>query len=231
MITGKETAVTASLSPKLHPRLTRDGRMLFYGAAEAGKRTIYIAQLGTSRAVPEKICDDCGLPLDWSPDGKKIIYWKGAPVRWFTLDVGTRKAIEIVPRIGNEIHNLQYSPNGEWVAFDVPAEGTIFITALQDGIARGRPEWIRVGAGEHPWWSADGKLIYFLSERDGFSCLWAQRLNARTGQSVGLSFVARHFHGARRTPEAASLGWGLAREHFVLPIRELTGNIWMMKPQ
>ena len=102
----------------------------------------------------------------------------GGPVhiRWFTINVSTRETAELMPRVDHDIHNVQYSPDGGWVSFDVPVERTVFVTALKGGTAGGRSEWIRVGEGAHAWWSPDGKLLYFLSARDGFQCLWAQRL-------------------------------------------------------
>jgi Tol biopolymer transport system component len=229
LTSGKETAVTATPGNELHPRLTRDGSRLCYAAIEGGKMVIYVAATSSRAGVPQKICDDCGFPLDWSPDNTKIVYWRDNPLRWFTLDVKTRRTAELMPQAEDGIHNVQYSPDGEWLAFEQHNEQTLFITALKHGIAGARAEWIRVGDGTHPWWSADGRLLYFISSRDGFQCLWAQRIAPGSGRPSGESFAAHHFHAARRVAELAFLGYGLARNRFVLPIRETTGNVWMAK--
>ena len=229
MTSGREIAVTGTPGDESHPRLTRDGARLFYGARENGKQAIYMASAGPRPGVPERVCDDCGMPMDWSPDGKRIVYWSGSPIRWWTVEVATHEKLEIMPQIDHDIHNVQYSPDGGWVAFDVPAEQTVFVAALKSGVASGRGEWIRVGEGAHPWWSPDGKLVYLLSTRDGFQCIWAQRLAVDTRQPAGENFAAQHFHGARRAPDAAVLGWGLASDRFVLPISETTGNVWLAK--
>jgi hypothetical protein len=166
--------------------------------------------------------------LDWSPDNTKIAYYRTDTVHWFTIDVRTRKTAELIPPVGEDIHNVQFSPNGDWLSFEVPAEQTMFLAAWKGGAAGGRAQWIRIGEGTHPWWSADGKLLYFLSSRDGFACLWAQRIAPGTGVPAGASFAAHHFH-SRRVADPAVLGWGLARDRFILPIEELTGNIWMAR--
>jgi Tol biopolymer transport system component len=227
MTTGKEVAVTATPGNELHPRLTRDGGKLCYAATEHGKQVIYVASAGAKPGLPEKICDDCGLPMDWSTDGNLLVYWRPNPTRWFTIDVGTRESSELIPRVENDIHNVQYSPDGRWISFDLPVERTVFVTALKGRSAGGRSEWIRVSEGGHAWWSSDGNLLYFLSSRDGFQCLWAQRLELKTRQPLGGNFAVQHFHGARRAPNPTSLGWGLASDRFVLPIRETTGNVWL----
>jgi Tol biopolymer transport system component len=225
--TGKEIAVTATPGDESHPRLTRDGTKLCYGARERGKPVIYVASAAAKPGLPERICDDCGFPMDWSPDGKSVVYWGADPIRWFTIDVSTRETAEVLPRVDHQIHNVQYSPEGGWLSFDVPVERSVFITALTGRTGGARSEWIRVSEGSHAWWSPDGTLIYFLSPRDGFQCLWAQRVNLTTGQSAGGNFAVQHFHGVRRAPNPTSLGWGLASDKFILPLRETTGNVWL----
>ena len=44
---------------------------------------------------------------------------------------------------------------------------------------------------------------------------------------LGENFAAQHFHGARRSLDPIALGWGLAADQFVLPIRKTTGNVWL----
>jgi hypothetical protein len=48
-------------------------------------------------------------------------------------------------------------------------------------------------------WSPDGALLYFLSEREGFRCILAQRLDPATKRLLGEAFPVRHFHTARRS--------------------------------
>jgi hypothetical protein len=43
----------------------------------------------------------------------------------------------------------------------------------------------------------DGNALYYASERDGYRCLWVQRLDAATKRPVGEAQVLQHFHDAR----------------------------------
>jgi len=64
------------------------------------------------------------------------------------------------------------------------------------------------------WWSPDGNLLYFISERDGFVCLWAQRLDPATKHPQGAAFPIRHFHtpGDRSQPSETRRSWGCLSE-------------------
>jgi len=105
----------------------------------------------------------------------------------------------------------------------------VFVTALKGGTAGGRSDWIRVSEGAHASWSPDSKMVYMLSARDGFQCLWAQRLVPETRQPAGEAFAVKHFHEARQVLPLNTLGFGLASDRFVLPIAETRGNVWLAK--
>jgi eukaryotic-like serine/threonine-protein kinase len=94
-------------------------------------------------------------------------------------------------------------------------------------------EWIPITAGElsddKPRWSPDGNLMYFTSNRDGFMCIWAQRLQHDTKRPVGAPFDVYHFHTSRRSLANVGLGpleTSVARSALVFNLGEVTGNIW-----
>ena len=90
------------------------------------------------------------------------------------------------------------------------------------------------GASEEmePAWSPNGELLYFLSDRDGFRCIWARRLNGASKQPAGDAFAVLHFHRARRslrrmTGTTGLIGLSVAPGRMVFSFGELTGNIWL----
>jgi hypothetical protein len=96
-------------------------------------------------------------------------------------------------------------------------------------------DWIRVVSDQHyndkPRWSPDGNRIYFVSDRDGFICLWSQPLEPETKRPVGPAQPLYHLHQVRRSIPNVG-GWGLmdiavAPDKIVLNLGEITGNIWM----
>jgi hypothetical protein len=65
--------------------------------------------------------------------------------------------------------------------------------------------------------------------RDGFHCLWAQRLRPETKDPTGPTFVVQHFHSARLSMTNngfAALGMAVTRNKVFINLGELSGNIW-----
>ena len=88
--------------------------------------------------------------------------------------------------------------------------------------------WIKIAdiaVDDFAQWSPDGKTLYFTSRKDGYACLWAERIDAGSHQPVGEAFAVQHFHGRVSFGYG---GWALANGRFALALRETTGNIWMM---
>ena len=109
----------------------------------------------------------------------------------------------------------------------------LWIAPFRDGSLPAAHEWVGVTSGEHwddkPRWSPDGNLMYFTSLRDGFHCLWAQRLRPDTKEPTGPPFAVKHFHGARLSMTNTgfiALEVAIARDQIFINLGELTGNIW-----
>jgi hypothetical protein len=72
--------------------------------------------------------------------------------------------------------------------------------------------------------------LYYLSERDGFRCIRAQRLDPVSKRPVGPPLDIYHFHQARRSLASGDPvynGLQVAVDKAVFALLETTGNIWM----
>ena len=80
-------------------------------------------------------------------------------------------------------------------------------------------------------WSADGNAIYFLSDRDGFRCVWARNLNPKTKQPFGSIYPLIHLHNSSRglshVPNTGLVSIWSVRDKLVFAMGELSGTIWM----
>jgi eukaryotic-like serine/threonine-protein kinase len=194
-------------------------------------------------AAPERVSRDCGwcMVMEWSRDQRRIFYLDGGDkdgAKMFALDIASGERTLLVGDDRHDVVDAGVSPDGRWMSFVVLAEGhaRLFNAPLLSGTVSSYAQWIPVTPDDSwddkPRWSSTGDLLYFVSERDGFRCLWAQRLDAATKQPVGSRFPLYHFHRAAlsmmNTP-LSTLGLAVGRDRMVFTLREATGNIWITR--
>jgi hypothetical protein len=164
-----------------------------------------------------------------------VLYRKGNAIRAFNL--ASRRESLFMQSAKYRVHQHKFSPDGEWVTFEAlhGNRSRLFVAALRgNGLPAQEDEWIPVtvdeGWADKPRWSPDGNAIYFISNRDGFFCLWAQRLD-KSKHPIGAPASIAHFHGSRLS--VGNVGSGgvieisVARDKIAINLGELTGNIWV----
>ena len=71
-----------------------------------------------SGGAPEKLCDECGWPWDWSADHTRILHYgfKSSVVASMTnLETGTRSLFLESP--GKSLYHFRWSPDSRWIVF------------------------------------------------------------------------------------------------------------------
>jgi Tol biopolymer transport system component len=216
-----------------------DGTKVAYTVGVAASGPLFSDGLRRRKAT--KLLDLAGgvTIFGWSADGKRIVYWDGSPTRFSVFDLETRQTSVLISHPAHDIHGAELSPDGNWVVFHLPRPGSepLKIAPVREGKAAGEAEWITVtaaaGLNRRPWWSPDGNLLYFLSTRDGYGCIWAQRLDPSTKRPRGEPIAVYHFHEIRRSPDILAAAWfgpAVGRGRIVFALGEQTGNIWLAEP-
>jgi Tol biopolymer transport system component len=249
LLTEKETAVAGSegafYRPAMRPQISHDGTLIAYTALEAPDtyvpREIYVATLGSGPA--HKLVDDAkGFISDWSWDNKRLLLNNLRDKDIDQVDVSSGRQSLFLRKAGYGLFQAKLSPDNRAVTLigcDSHAPGTqcqVFIVPLKSD---GNPEagkWIAIDHSS-PWddkprWSPNGNLIYFISDRDGHLCLWAQRVDRNSKQPNGAPFSVWHFHNSRLAMiniGTSPLEIDVARDKIVMAAGELTGNIWSLK--
>jgi hypothetical protein len=177
-----------------------------------------------------------------STDGSEILYEPLENEDVLMYDSARRATVKLALRPTPDLilSSARFSRDGKWVAFHALQNATnaaqIWIAPTGPRIPVPQSAWIPVTDGSKlerdPAWSSDGRFLYFISERDGFRCIWARRLNPATGQPSGEAFAVRHFHSARFSlRHVGSQGYltGLTAGDgaLVFSMGELKGNVWL----
>ena len=216
------------------PKLDSGGNRVAYLRYDDDKGEVRILSIESGR--DEFICNNCGLVTSWSHDNRWLLASNAKTIR--AIDVESKRVTDILEHPPLQLYSPQVSPDGETLAFVVRApgdEGGISVTRFAGAQKVSSAEWVTVAAGpteDKPQWSADGRLLYYISYRDGFGCLWAQPMEPRTLKRVGTPLAVYHSHRARRSiKDVPVLSFS-----FVPMIRDLyfvqaekTGNVWLME--
>jgi Tol biopolymer transport system component len=161
-----------------------------------------------------------------------VRYGAGQLVRQ-NLAAGDR--VVLVDNVSGLLADVSLSCDDRWLALLIgKSDGKVAIYAVP---LREKPvdlrKWVLVCEDDRylgaPRWSPDGSLLYFLSERDGRCCIWAQRLDSGSKKPLGAPFGVVHFHSGRHWMNYP-FGLGslsVARDKLVFLLGEHTANLYM----
>ena len=240
--TGSETTLVQA-AQDMRVRISPDGSTIAYNptAQNESERVIYLMSAAGGDA--RKFCENCGLIYDWTPDGKKVIYRTGNPMRFFTVDVATSQQKQIVGHPKYGVYGVVPSRDQRWFAVHyggVDAPPGVFIAPVgADGAAVPASQWIlaaeRPGPNPRPWWSPDGNLIYYMSGTGtsttglgvGQMEIRARRLDPVTKEPRGESFTVYSPSAQHGLPAGSVFGPAIGARELIFTMAESTGNIWL----
>jgi hypothetical protein len=200
---------------------------------------------GPKDGEPKQVCERC-TARGFSSDGSLVLLQKYGQTladefRIAALDLRTGKERDFLSSPGMAVVHAFFSWDDRWVVFRKLSfdnsrllTAQILIAPVRNGSAGGEAEWIAVTDGKHgddkPQFSADGNTVYFTSTRDGYLCIWAQRLDPGTKHPVGPPFAYEHFHNS--TGRAAvyhqdQSDLSVARDKILINLPQVRSEIWM----
>jgi tricorn protease len=158
-------------TPGVHERNSKwspDGRSIAYVSDRSGEDEIYIMpQDGQGEAQQlTKNADTYKYQLFWSPDSKKIM-WDDKLLRLNYIDIATKEVVTVAKAEIGEIMTFVWSPDSRWVAYAKPEPvgmAKVYLYSLEAKRSYAVTDgWYD---SYNPSFSADGKYLFFVSDRD-----------------------------------------------------------------
>lgn len=216
------------------PAFSPDGQRIAFRSERGGGGIFVMGATGES----VKRLTDRGYNPAWSPDGKEVAYatsrFVRPDIRWdvasqlVAVNV-TTGATRVLTPTGQDAVQPHWSPRGHRIAYwgnrgavrdiwTIRADGSEPVAVTDDA----HLDW-------DPVWSADGRFLYFSSDRGGSMNLWRIAIDERSGNVLGRpepvttpspysGYIAVPRHGARiayvqqvRTVNLAHIGFDPAR--------------------
>ena len=245
--TRTEIALTTG-GGKSRSSMSRDGIEAAYRQIEQDRRSQAIYSVPTAGGSPKRLCADCGIPTGWSTDRKWILFETGknrATVGALDTSLGPdlryqqRPQTEVLWHPAAGVHAGRFSPDDRWIVFHAdsqPGHKQVFVAPFRGEQRIDPSEWIPITDGttidQQAVFSPAGNILYFLSERDGFRCIWASKMDRKTMHPTGSPFPVKHFHSSNRSlfvttgerPDA--VGISAAKDKLIFSLDEVTSNLW-----
>jgi hypothetical protein len=143
---------------------------------------------------------------------------------------------------GRGVYQASFSPDDRWIAFEVEYgadHAGIAVAPFHDGARIEPSQWIQITDGKEfdsrVRWSPGGDRLYFVSDRDGFRCIWTIALDSVTKRASGPPTPVFHLHEAQRSilnlQGIANFNLAVSRHQLIFNLGETTGNIWLAEPR
>jgi serine/threonine protein kinase len=156
---------TTDPRPEIAPRWSPTGDRIVFGFA--GKRGFDLYQKTVAGSSSEEllITDESKQATDWSQDGQYLLYRSLNPKTgwdiWVFPLTGDKKPFPVV-RTDFEERDAQFSPDGEWIAYQSNDSGR-FEVYVQPFPGPGARIPVSAGGGTQVRWRRDGKELFYIA--------------------------------------------------------------------
>jgi Tol biopolymer transport system component/DNA-binding winged helix-turn-helix (wHTH) protein len=242
---GRERLLLSSPDWKLvKPRWSPDGaRLAFLRCGSEGRAPVLAlmnADGSGERALtkPEELEM---LASDWSNSGESILgsCRFGPSDRYSTCVLpvsstagpGSVRVIASDPK--RNLFNQRFSPDQRWITFlahDLLYNSTSTVYVIPAGGGAWRAMTDGAAFDDKPRWGPDGRVLYYVSNRDGVRNVWARRFDNSNGTTIGEPFPVTSFRSPQFliSPQAVQMDIAVTATHLLVPMSESRGDVWML---
>jgi hypothetical protein len=217
-------------------RVALSNRVEWLTASSAGD-SVYYQSAGRLFRAPltggaaASLCSTGARLWDVSPDRRYLLALSGDRMRQVAvMDLRSCGFLDPIYAKDMHLYMARFSPDGKWMLVEAkatPGRARLYIAPFRPGGNADPAAWIAVSDGktfDGPGrWMPDGNSIVYLSKRDGFQCLWSQRLDAGK-RAVGEPTAVWHLHSAT---QYINREFSVAQDRIAVILQQRAGNLWL----
>jgi serine/threonine protein kinase len=239
LTTGQETNIPAQAAAlSLLPRVSPDGSVLAYRDRVSGSWQTFLVPAGSTSG--REVCASCFL-LDFFPGNSfALIFGKSGGLEKMNLQTG--ETTPVLEDRQEDVEDASLSPDGRWMAVlvgETDGRAAIRIFAIDSPPVASDPEKGAITIAEDnrylspPDWSANGRYLYYISEKNDRASVFAQELDPHTKRTIG---AAREVYFSPDSRIALNYPKGLGRicvavDKIVFMVSKVEGNIYVATPK
>jgi Tol biopolymer transport system component len=219
------------------PVLSPDGSSVAFPTPDGG-----VSIVPAGGGPVRRVCDNCE-PGGWTSDGRRVAWSDLRSGLIHLLDLASGASLVALDRGDFAVNRPHVSPDDRWLAFrafDAEQAQQVFVARMASGAPVPQDEWVSISDeferdARPTAWSPLSRMVYFLSSRDGFRCLYARPWDPTRGQLRGPIQLVRHFHNLRNPggggASVISTGAGdaISLNRFVFDYEVTRGDVWTLR--
>lgn len=180
---GEAERITVHEAYDQAPMWSPDGERIAFTSNRHGNDDVFVISRDGGRPDRKTFHSSNDFALSWTPDGASVLFLSSRDSRWPYIFRTDDDAVHPQALIEEVALNAAVSPDGRWVAWTKgftpwwrkhyrgSASRDIVLRAWDGGDHILATDWH--GDDDFPMWSADGKSLYFVSEReDSVANVW-----------------------------------------------------------
>jgi tricorn protease len=173
-------------------RWSPDGRKIAFISDMSGEEELYLIDQDGS-GVPERLTTDGDMmryPPVWSPDGKRLAFSDKSGRLW-VLELAGKQLTQVARDSSGQLGDQSWSSDSHWLAFSLSRAGgfrAIYLWAVGDAAPRRITD--ELFNAQEPVFDAEGKYLFFLSDREYAPQISSAEWNFATDRTTGIFALA-----------------------------------------
>ena len=153
---------------EIYPKWSPDGKYISYYSDATGEYEIYLLE-NKKGATPRQLTSGSSAwkyDSEWSPNNKYLLYFDRT-LQLKLVDIENGKTTVVTHADRSEIRSYSFSPDSKWITYEKEGEnglGAVWVYDLET--AQNHQITDNSFNDGAPTFSANGKYIYFISDRD-----------------------------------------------------------------